>query len=192
MAEVLFFHSALGLTPGVASFADRLRAAGHVVHTPDLYDGRTFGSVDEGVAHAGELGFATVLERGRQAAEGLPGRLVLAGASLGVLPAQLLAQTRPGAAGAFLLHAAVPLDELADGGWPDGVPLQVHTMADDARGDVDVARELGTSVPGAEVFLYPGDRPLVTDDSTGEFDAGATALVTGRVLDLLARVDARA
>ena len=191
MAEVLFFHHALGLTPGVHSFADRLRAAGHVVHTPDVYDGRTFDSLDAGVAHAREIGFATVLERGRQAAEGLPERLVHAGASLGVLPAQLLAQTRPGAAGALLLHGAVPLDELGDGTWPDGVPLQVHTMEDDDWGDVDVARELATAVPGAEVFLYPGDRHLFTDASTEEHDAEAAALVLERALDLLARVDAR-
>jgi dienelactone hydrolase len=192
MAEVLFFHSALGLTPGVASFAGRLREAGHVVHTPDLYEGRTFGTVDEGVAHAQAIGFGTVLERGRQAAEALPERLVYAGASLGVLPATLLLQNRPGAAGALFLHGAVALDELGDGTWPDGVPLQVHTMSDDGWGDVEVAQQLGTSVPGAEVFLYPGDRHLFTDDSTAGFDAGATAQVLERSLDLLARVDARA
>ena len=192
MAEVLFFHHALGLTPGVHSFAGRLRDAGHVVHIPDLYEGRTFGTVDEGVAHAKEIGFSTVLERGRRAAEGLPERLVQAGASLGVMPATLLLQNRPGAAGALFLHGAVPLDELGDGTWPGGVPLQVHTMADDGWGDVEVAQELAGSVPGAEVFLYPGDRHLFTDDSTDEFDAGATALVLERALDLLARVDARA
>ena len=192
MAEVLFFHSALGLTPGVSSFADRLRAAGHTVHTPDLYEGRTFDSLDEGVAHAREIGFDTVRDRGLRAADGLPEQLVYAGASLGVMPAEQLAQTRPGALGALLLHGAAPLDELGDGTWPDGVPLQVHTMTDDGWGDVEVAQQLATSVPGAEVFLYPGDRHLFTDDSTAEFDAGATAQVLERSLDLLARVDARA
>ena len=179
MAEVLFFHHALGLTPGVVSFADRLRAAGHVVHTPDLYEGRTFDSLDAGVAHAKEIGFSTVVERGRQAADGLPERLVYAGASLGVMSAQLLAQTRPGATGAFFLHGAAPLDEFGDGSWPDGVPLQVHTMEDDDWGDADVARELATAVPGAEVFLYPGDRHLFTDDSCADFDASAAAASPG-------------
>jgi dienelactone hydrolase len=191
MAEVLFFHHALGRTPGVQAFADRLRAAGHVVHTPDLFEGRTFATIDEGVAHAKGIGWGTVLERGRQAAEGLPERLVYAGASLGVMPAALLVQTRPGAAGALFLHGAVPPDELGDGSWPDGVPLQVHTMEDDDWGDVDVARQLGTAVPGAEVFLYSGDRHLFTDDSCGDFDAAAAALVVERALGLLARVDAR-
>jgi dienelactone hydrolase len=192
MAEVLFFHHALGLTPGVHALAGRLRTAGHVVHTPDLFEGRTFATTDEGVAHARGMGWDAVLERGRRAADGLPERLVYAGASLGVMPATLLVQNRAGAAGALFLHGAVPLDELGDGSWPDGVPLQVHTMADDDLGDVEVARELGGSVPGAEVFLYPGDRHLFTDDSSQDYDAAATAQVVERALDLLARVDARA
>src|SRR5947208_12137095 len=105
MAEVLLFHHAQGLTPGVVAFADELRSAGHVVHTPDLYEGKTFGTVDEGVAHAREIGFGTVLERGRAAAEDLPAELVYAGFSLGGMPAQVLAQmqarTRPRARGAL-------------------------------------------------------------------------------------------
>jgi dienelactone hydrolase len=190
MAEVLFFHHARGLTPGVHALADRWRAAGHVVHTPDLYAGRTFDSLDAGVAHAEELGFPTVVERGRQAAEHLPDRLVYAGASLGVMPAEFLAQTRPGALGALFLHGAVPLDGLGDGTWPAGVPLQIHTMQDDEWGDVDVARELATQVEGAEVFLYPGDRHLFTDESIEEFDPPSAALVLDRSLEFLARTDA--
>jgi len=191
MAEILFFHHARGLTPGCTSLADRWRAAGHVVHMPDLYEGRTFDDLDSGVAHAKEIGFMTVVERGRQAAEGLPERLVYAGASLGVMPAELLAQTRPGALGALFLHGALPLDDMADGTWPAGVPLQIHTMEDDDWGDVDVARQLATRVEGAEVFLYPGDRHLFTDDSIEEFDPQSAALVFERSLDFLARIDAR-
>ena len=191
MAEVLFFHHARGLTPGCSSLAERLRAAGHVVHTPDLYDGRTFDNLGDGVAHAEEIGFRTVVERGRQAAEGLPEQLVYAGASLGVMPAQLLAQTRPGALGALFLHGAVPLDEFGDGTWPAGVPLQMHVMEDDDWGDVDVARELAAKVPGAELFCYPGDRHLFTDDSIEDFDAQAAELVIQRTLDFLAPIDAR-
>jgi dienelactone hydrolase len=191
MAEILFFHHARGLTSGCHSLADRWRAAGHTVHTPDLYEGRTFDSLDAGVANAKEIGVMTVVERGRQAAENLPERLVYAGASLGVMPAEHLAQTRPGALGALFLHGAVPLDELGDGTWPAGVQLQIHTMEDDDWGDVDVARELVEKVEGAELFLYPGDRHLFTDDSIEEFDPQATALVLERSLDFLARIDAR-
>jgi len=47
MAEVLLLEHAQGQTRGVLAFADELRQAGHTVHDPDLYDGRTFDSLDE-------------------------------------------------------------------------------------------------------------------------------------------------
>lgn len=187
MAEVLLFHHALGLTAGCRSFADALRGAGHTVHLPDLYQGRTFTELAAGVAHAEEVGFDAVVERGRRSADGLPDALVYAGFSLGVMPAQLLAQTRPGAKGAVLLHAAVPPAELGSP-WPDGLPLQIHTMEDDDWGDAEVARELGRSIETAEVFRYPGDRHLFTDVSTADHDEAAAALVRQRVLEFLDRV----
>lgn len=183
MAEVVLFHHAQGLTAGCASFADRLRAGGHVVHLPDLYDGRTFTTLAEGLAHAEQVGFERLVERGRLVAEGLPEEVVYAGLSLGVVPAQMLAQTRAGAKGALLLHACVPLSEL--GPWPDGVPLQIHTMEDDEWGDVEVAREVADQVDSAELFVYPGDRHLFTDDSLSDHDEGATRLVEQRVLRFL-------
>jgi len=186
VAEVLLFHHAQGLIPGVLAFADELRAAGHVVHTPDLYDGKTFGDLDEGVGYAKEVGFDTVLERGRAAAEGLPDGLVHAGFSLGVMPAQLLAQTRPGAKGALLFSAAIPASEFG-GSWPQGVPLQIHMMEDDewAEEDLPAARELVQTVDGAELFLYPGDRHLFSDRSLPDYDAEAAKLLEQRVLAFL-------
>src|SRR5919206_3494789 len=98
MAEVLLFHHAQGQTPGFFEFADELRRAGHTVHTPDLFDGHTFDSIDEGMAYAEKIGFpGEILARGDRAADELPNELVYAGFSLGVLSAQRLAQTRPGA-----------------------------------------------------------------------------------------------
>ena len=187
MAEVLLFHHAQGLTPGVIAFADELRAAGHVVHTPDLYDGKTFDSVDEGVDHAREVGFDTILERGRTAAEGLPTELVYAGFSLGGMPAQMLAQTRPGTRGALLFHAAVPLSEFG-GSWAKGAPLQIHFMEDDpwAEEDLPAAREIATTVDGAELFLYPGDRHLFADSSVSDYDEHSAQLLKERALALLA------
>jgi dienelactone hydrolase len=184
VAEVLLFHHAQGLTSGCLAFADDLRAAGHVVHTPDLYDGKTFAELDDGIAYAKEVGFETLAERGRTAAEGLPDELVYAGFSLGAMSAQELAQTRPGARGALLLHAAIPLSEFG-GSWPQGVPLQIHTMEDDELGDADVAQELAAEVEGAELFLYPGDRHLFTDRSLPAYDEPAAALVMERVLGFL-------
>jgi len=187
MAEVLLFHHAHGLTAGVRAFADELRAAGHVIHTPDLYDGQTFDDLEAGIGYAREVGFGTVLERGVGAADGLPDELVYVGMSLGAMPAQKLAQTRPGAKGAVLLHAAIPASEFGDA-WPPGVPLQIHLMEEDEfalEGDLDAARELDETVESAELFLYPGDRHLFTDSSLPVFDGSAATLVKQRVLAFL-------
>lgn len=182
MAEVVLFHHAQGLTPGVVSFADRLRAAGHVVHTPDLYDGRTFDSVEAGVAHAQETGFGEIVDRGRRAAEALPAQLFYAGMSLGVLPAQALAQARPGAQGVLLLFGVVPPAEFGE--WPEGLPAQVHAMADDPWFAED--RDAVALIPGAELFLYPGSGHLFADDSVADWDPEAAALLLERALAFLA------
>jgi dienelactone hydrolase len=187
MAEVLVFHHALGLTPGVVAFADELRATGHTVHTPDLYEGRTFTVLSEGIEYAGEIGFGEIMNRGRAAADPLPAALVYLGFSLGVLPAQLLAQTRPAAKGAVLLHACVPPEEF--GPWPQPVRLQIHMMESDdivqQEGDLDAARGLVDSVAGAELFLYPGDKHLFVDTSSPDYDPAAATLVHERVLAFL-------
>src|SRR4051812_6887277 len=164
MTELLLFHHAQGQTEGFLAFADELRAAGHVVHAPDLYDGNTFADLDEGVGYAKRVGFGTIAERGRAAAEGLPEELVYGGFSLGVLPAQMLAQTRPRAKGALLFSAAFPVSEFGEA-WPEGVPVQIHMMEDDewATEDLPAARELVESTDRAELFLYPGDRHLFAD-----------------------------
>src|SRR3954471_18335760 len=109
MAEVVVFHHALGLTEPVRRFAGALRDAGHTVHTPDLYDGRTFDTIEQGMAYADGLGGPPAgVRRARAAVEPLPGAVVYAGFSLGVLAAQSLAQTRPGARGAVLCFSALP------------------------------------------------------------------------------------
>jgi dienelactone hydrolase len=189
MTEILLFHHAQGLTPGVVAFADDLRAAGHVVHTPDLYDAKTFDDLDEGVGYAKQVGFDTLLERGRLAAEELPNELVYAGFSLGVMPAQLLAQTRRGARGALFFSAAMPASEFG-GPWPEGVPLQIHMMEDDPWVDEDLpaARELVDTVAGGELFLYPGDRHLWADSSLRDYDEPAATTLRERVLSFLERV----
>lgn len=193
MAEVLLFHHAQGLTPGVRAFADELRAAGHTVHTPDLFDGRTFGSIDEGLAFAREVGLDAILERGVRTADDLPAELVYGGFSLGEMAAQKLAQTRPGARGALLFYSCIPISgEWAFGPWPDRVPVQIHGMDNDpifvGEGDSDAAREIVEKVGDAELFLYPGDQHYFADSSLASYDPEATALLTQRVLEFLARV----
>jgi dienelactone hydrolase len=189
MAEVVLFHHAQGLTPGVVAFAEELRRAGHTVHTPDLFEGRTFGTIEEGMGYAKEIGFpGEVIGRGVRAVERLPAGLVYAGFSLGVLPAQKLAQTRPGARGALLFYSCVPVSEFGSA-WPDGVPVQVHGMDADpifvGEGDIDAARALVDQAEDAELFLYPGDQHYFADSSLPSYDADATALLTERVLSFL-------
>ena len=189
MAEVVLFHHAQGLTPGVVAFADELRRGGHTVHTPDLLDGRTFSTIQDGMRYAEEIGFpAEVIERGVRAVEGLPAGLVYAGFSLGVLPAQMLAQTRAGARGALLFYSCVPVSAFGPA-WPAGVPVQVHGMDADpifvGEGDIDAARELIGQAEDGELFLYPGDQHYFADSSLPSYDRDATALLTQRVLDFL-------
>ena len=191
MAEVLLFHHVMGQTPGFFAFADELRQAGHTVHTPNLLDGRTFDSIDEGLAYVGEIGFGEVIGRGDQAASELPEGLVYGGFSLGVVPAQKLAQTRPGAKGALFFYSCVPVSEFGE--WPEGVPVQIHGADADPffvdEGDIDAARELVESTDDAELFLYPGDQHYFADSSLPSYDAAATVLLTQRVLAFLDAVD---
>jgi dienelactone hydrolase len=188
MAEVLLFHHALGQTAGFHAFADELRAAGHTVHTPDLFDGRTFASIEEGMAYAEELGFPDeLIARGERAAAPLPTGLVYAGFSLGVVVGQKLAQSRPGARGALLFYACVPMQFF--GPWPSDVPVQIHGMDADPmfvdEGDLEAAREIVASTERAELFLYPGNEHYFADSSLPSYDPDATALLTQRVLEFL-------
>jgi dienelactone hydrolase len=189
MTEVLLYHHVQGLTPGVRSFADELRQAGHTVHTPDLFDGRTFDTVEEGMAFAREAGFGALADRGVAAAEGIRPDAVYAGFSFGVMIAQQLAQTRPGARGALLMYSCLPVSEFGDA-WPEAVPVQVHGKDADPffLEDVEAAQALVESTERAELFLYPGDRHLFADPSLASYDAEAAGLLEERVLAFLERI----
>ncbi|MFD3333725.1 dienelactone hydrolase family protein [Streptomyces sp. NPDC058700] len=188
MAEVLLFHHARGLTEGVGAFADELRRAGHTVHVPDLYEGRTFADLEAGAGYAQETGFDTLVARGERAAEELPEGIVLVGLSLGVLPAQKLAQTRAGALGAVLISACVPPTEFG-GPWPEGVPVQVHGMDADPffvdEGDLAAARALVTDAADRRLFLYPGSAHLFVERGAPSHVPEAAALCVERVLCFL-------
>lgn len=194
MTDVVLFHHVQGLTEGVLAFADRLRAGGHTVHTPDLYGGSTFTEMQAGFAHMKSIDEPTMAEREAAAVADLPPAVVYAGISWGVPKAQKLAQTRPGALGALLYEACIPITgEWAFGPWPDGVPVQVHGMEQDEffglEGDLDAAREIVATVGDAqgEVFVYPGDGHLFIDSSLPAYDSAATDLVVERSLAFLDR-----
>lgn len=187
MAEILLFHHIQGLTSGVHAFADRLRAAGHTVHTPDSFEGRTFGSIEEGAAYVGEVGFEAMRDRSVLHADGLPDDLVYAGFSLGVMPAQTLLQNRPGARAGLFFHGFG--DPSYFGEWP-GLPVQVHAMAEDEfwLEDQEAAETAAAAHDGIEIFVYPGSGHLFTDDSVADHDTAATDLVLERSLALLDRL----
>ena len=186
MNEVVLYHHVQGLTEGVRSFADDLRHAGHTVHTPDMFDGRTFGTIEEGMAFAREEGFGALAERGAAAADEIDAEVVYAGFSFGVTIAQQLAQTRPGTCGALLMYSCLPVSEFGDA-WPEGVPVQVHGKEEDPffAEDLEAAKALVGSADRAELFLYPGDEHLFADPSLPAYDAAAAALLTERVLTFL-------
>jgi dienelactone hydrolase len=200
MAEVVLFHSALGLRPGVISAAERLRAAGHTVHTPDYYDGEVFDDLDEGMRKEESLGYQEISRRAREFVSGLPDGLIYGGFSLGALHAEVLAASRPGALGALLMHGAVPVEALEEyfgvDRWPEGVPVQVHYAASDPW--VETEEEvvpLGEAVRGAgavfEAYTYPGSSHFFADRGLPEYDRSSSEEMWHRVLSFLKRIDAR-
>ena len=186
MSEVVLYHHVQGLTNGVRSFAETLREAGHRVHTPDLFDGRTFDTIEEGMAFAREAGFGALTERGVAAGEEITSGAVYAGFSFGVMAAQQLAQTRPDARGALLMYSCLPVSEFGEA-WPEGVPVQVHGKQADPffAEDIEAARDLVDSAARAELFLYPGEEHLFADSSLPAYDAAAAALLMERVVAFL-------
>jgi dienelactone hydrolase len=195
MAEVVLFHHVQGVTEGVRTFADELRAGGHVVHTPDLFDGELPRTIEDGIDLVKIIGEEALDERADKAVAELAEDLVYAGFSFGAGTAQRLAQTRTGARGALLYEACLPVTgEWAIGPWPAGVAVQIHGMDKDPyfalEGDLDAARELvGMVGPDlAELFVYEGDQHLFTDSSLPSYDSVATAQVIARSWEFLARL----
>jgi dienelactone hydrolase len=168
MTELILFHHAQGLTQGIEAFADELRAAGHRVTVPDLYEGATFSTLEDGVAHAEQIGFGEIIDRGVKAAANLPASIVYAGFSLGVMPAQKLAQTRPGALGALLYHEGVAASTFG-AAWPDEVALQVHLNEHDAWSELDVTKKLVEDAADAELYLYPGSAHRLVLERSKDF-----------------------
>jgi dienelactone hydrolase len=200
MAEVVLFHSVLGLRPGVISTAERLRAAGHTLHTPDYFDGEVFDDLDEGMRKEDALGYQEIARRAREYVAGLPDGVVFAGFSLGAVHAEVLAASRPGALGAVLMHGAVPVEALGEffgiDRWPEGVPVQVHYAADDPW--VETEEEmvpLSEAVRGAgaafEAYTYPGSGHLFADPDLPEYDRASSEAMWERVLAFLDRIDAQ-
>lgn len=192
MTDVILFHHIQGVTPGITRFAEALTVAGYQTTVPDFYEGKTFSSIEDGQAHLDEIGgIQSILDRARLVSDSFLPDVVYAGFSLGVAPAQMLAQTRPGARGALLYHACLPVSEFSET-WPAGVPVQIHGAEDDPffahEGDLEAARALVAATPDAELFLYPGSAHLFADDSLPSYDQASGNLLLERTLEFLSRV----
>jgi len=155
---------------------------------PDLFDGRTFENVETGVEHAQSIGFDNIVERGFEAGRNMPGSYVVVGFSLGVMPAQRLAQQDPRVGGAVLCHAIVPVDHFGDG-WPEPLPLDIHMSDDDPWCEEDgvVAREVAASVPGVRLYRYRGSGHLIADSSSPDHEVEQGNLVIDRIVDFVER-----
>jgi dienelactone hydrolase len=176
VSDVVMFHSALGLRPAIWSLAELLRTDGHNVTTLDLYEGRVFDDLDEGVAERDRIGIPELIARSHAAVAGLPADLVYIGISLGTAPAQLLATTRPGAKGVALIQGAVPLEMIGVDTWPEGLACQLHTSGDDPWHEQPPVDELFATVP-AELLDhhdYPNVGHLFLDPEWPAHDADAT------------------
>lgn len=192
-AEVVLFHSVLGLRPAVLDWAARLREAGCVVHTPDLYHGLTFDDYDAGFAHVEAIGgVAELMARTVQAADGLPEEAVCAGFSNGGASAQLLAMTRPGARGALLMHAALPVQAFEMDAWPTTVPVQVHYATHDPFREQESIDALGGAARAAgapfEAFDYERGGHLFADPGLPDFDGESADLMLARAIAFIERV----
>lgn len=178
--HVVLFHSALGLTKSVRSFADQLRDDGHTVITPDLYDGQVFDNLDDGSKKRDELGIPELLRRANSAVEGLHADCVYAGFSMGAAAAQAVTIAKPGARGVILMHGAVPLQMLGVERWPD-VPTQIHVSESDPLVDQPALTRFAVDSK-AELFKYPGNAHLFADESA------SAKLMLERVRNFVKRV----
>ena len=196
MAEIILFHSVLGLRHGVTDGANRLRDAGHIVYTPDYYDGEVFDDPAEGVRKREELGMEEITKRVRDSVAMRQPSLVYGGFGLGARCAQVLALTRKETQGLVLLHGALPAEETAPGGWPRGLPVQVHHADDDEWVDSETVDRLGRAVQeagaGFEAHRYTGAARSLTDPDLPGYDHDTAEVMWDRVQDFVARVDRRA
>ena len=191
MATVVLFHSVLGPRQGVEDAASRLRAAGHDVITPDLYDGRRFDEYDPAMAFSAEYGQEKLMARALESVAALPDGFVVGGFSQGSSAAVFVA-TRRAVSGVLQFAGFNVLEWFGpDAAWPAGVDTQVHQSIDDPWREEEFAEHAARDVTSAgghvEIFDYPGTGHLFTDASLpDEYDAEATELLWSRVLPFVA------
>ncbi|WP_329036471.1 dienelactone hydrolase family protein [Streptomyces sp. NBC_00178] len=176
--NIMLFHSTYGLRPAVHASADRLRAAGHEVRVPDLFEGHTFGTVEEGMAFKEQVGKDELLRRAVLAAAPYSDQgLVYAGFSFGASVAQTLALGDAKARGLLLLHGT---SDIAENATVDELPVQLHVADPDAFESPDWLNswylQMQRTGADVEVYRYPGAGHLYTDPDLPDFDQAAADL----------------
>jgi dienelactone hydrolase len=189
VSTLVLFHSAYGRTPGMDAIAERFAMAGHTVHTPDVYEGKTFTDAEEGVGHSQEVGFSTLVDRAKAACADLGEEIVFGGFSLGAALAQQMGKNDPRARGVLLCHGGgFPKPTR----WQQQVPVQAHFAVDDgwrSPGTIETLLESATRAGAqAEYFLYPGDAHLFADPTTSDYSEDNAELLFDRALTFLDRI----
>lgn len=192
MAQVIIFHSALGVRAGETDLAEALRAVGHDVTVVDQLDGRSFDTYDDAMAVVEEIGMPGLMASALAGAERVEGPFVAVGWSNGAGMAQWVAANRPGDARGVVMAGGAVSMEWMDRDWPAGVPGQIHhtegdPFVDDGSDDAVIgqAEKAGADV---ELFVYPGGGHLFSDPTFDEYDEEAAHLFTERVVDFVGRV----
>ena len=184
MVEIVLFHHVRGLTEGVEAFAQTLRDAGHAVHTPDVFDGRTFADIHDGIAFVESVGEETFAARAVELVAPMPADVVYGGMSMGAARAAEQVLARPGAKGAFFLYGTIA-PSWWEATWPAGVPSQAHVTDRDEYREPDAEAEYLADVPGADLYIYPGSGHLFAEPGDPDYDEQTAHLATERVLSFL-------
>lgn len=185
MTEIVLFHHVGGVTPGVVGLAAQLREAGHTVHTPDLFDGRTFTDLHDGMAYVDSVGEGTLAARAAEIVAPMAHGLVYGGLSMGAARAGEQVLGRPGARGAFFLYGTVA-PSWWGARWPASVPSQAHVTEHDEFREPDAEAEYVADVPGGELFVHPGAGHLFAEPGHRDYDEDVARVATGRLLAFLA------
>jgi dienelactone hydrolase len=187
--SIILYHSAYGLRPAVLRFADALRAAGHGVATPDLYDGEVFSRLEDGIRKRDSLGVPEIMRRASAAVQATPSASVFAGFSLGAAAAFAVGTRYPGARALLLMHGALNPEAVGMKQWPAGLAVNVHyAKADPWVDEGDVTRvERAARAAGARFasFTYECTGHLFADEELPDYDAPSAALILERTLQFL-------
>lgn len=191
MTEIVMFHHVLGRTAALEEIASGLRDAGHTVHVPDLFDGRTFNTIYEGMAFVETIDSDELLGKAEAEVQSLPDDIVYLGFSLGAAFAQQLVQNREGARGGIFMYACVAPEYFGD--WPDDVPVHIHAMQDDPffADDAPAAKALDAEHEKVSLFLYPGNGHLFLERGHDHYDADSADLALSRIDSFLTSLDMR-